>query len=191
MNDFILYCPKCGKKLTDYYYGYLKLYRCENPACDYKNKLTENTIDISYASNGISKALSNLCPYSFVIDSVRCASMESFLQSLKVKDIKLQIEICSLPGIFCNKIKDVYNDWKETQIVYWQGKEINRLSDEYSILIKRAYMDLYNQSVMFRYALSNSKDYNLIHSIGYNDKSETLLTQEEFISNLNFLRDIE
>jgi len=49
----------------------------------------------SYPSN----ALSNFAAHEFVIDGVRCASMEGFLQSLKFSNPDMQVHICSLIGI--------------------------------------------------------------------------------------------
>ena len=175
------YCPKCGSILDS-------LQKCTNLTCDYQLFGT-NTIDISYKAKGIAKALSNLAPYPFTFDDVLCSSMESFIQSLKVQDINVQKDICAKSGLFCNSIKDMFGDWRENQIVFWKGKAIKRDSEGYIELIQNAYDFLYIQSPLFRFALRSSKGYNLIHSIGLQDKTQTLLTEEEFISILDNLRD--
>lgn len=175
------YCPKCGKILDS-------LQKCTNLSCDYQ-LIHENTIDIGYKSKGIAKALSYLAPYPFTFDAIPCSSMESFIQSLKVYDIYVQKDICAKSGLFCNSIKEMFGDWRQNQIVFWKGKAIKRDSEEYIYLIETAYNYLLAQSPTFKFALQRSKGYNLIHSIGLQDKTQTLLTEEEFISILNNLRD--
>lgn len=43
-------------------------------------------MDIGSGNTYPSNALSNFAPHSFVIDGVKCASMEGFLQSLKTNN---------------------------------------------------------------------------------------------------------
>jgi len=184
MCDSKLYCPKCGKELAHRLNSW---YECLNDSCHYR--LTEeNTIDISFKSKGLAKALSNLCNYPFFMDGIYCDSMESFIQSLKVADPTTQADVCSKTGPFCYSLRTMFEDWRPSQTIYWMGKEINRHSDEYMDLLKRAYKKLYTDSDVFRYAINKSKGHKLIHSIGCTDDTETLLTPDEYISLLNYLR---
>ena len=187
MNKIKHYCPKCGKELAQRLDSY---YECVNDSCYYRLHEHE-TIDISFKSIGIAKALSNLCPYPFMLDGIYCQSMESFIQSLKISDEAVQEDICAHTGPFCYSIRTMFEDWRTTQTVYWKGKTIDRHSDEYIELLRRAYNTLYIQSDIFRYAIQKSKGYKLIHSIGCTDSTETLLTPDEYISFLNELRDEE
>ena len=185
MKNLKLYCPKCGSLLSKGYYS--TLYQCTDLSCDYK--LNEhNTIDIGYKSKGIAKALSNLSPYPFILDGVYCECMEAFIQSLKIQDIDVQKDVCSKPALFCYGIREMHDDWRISQTVYWRGKEIDRHSEEYMYLLRRAYKKLYDESPTFRYALEKSKGYTLIHSIGCTDDTQTLLTPDEYIQLLNELR---
>ena len=189
MDNLKRYCPKCGSEVI-YSLTTHHLYRCSNASCDYFLD-SENTIDIGYKAKGIQKALSNFCPYPFKFSGLDCASMESFIQSLKVnKGIVVQKDICSKPGPFCYSIREMLPDWRKDQIVYWCEKPYIRRSDDYTELLRRAYFSLYNQSPLFRYALKESKPYRLIHSIGSTDKTETLLTPDEYISILDWLRNL-
>lgn len=43
-------------------------------------------------------SLSNFAPNPFVIDGVKCSSMEGFLQSLKYNNIDMQKHFCTLVG---------------------------------------------------------------------------------------------
>lgn len=185
MNKLTLYCPKCGNELISYEKG---LYKCQKSNCNYT--LTgQNVIDISFKSKGIAKALSNLCPYTFKIAGVECASMESFIQSLKLKDPLLQEDICNKTGPFCYSIRTMFDDWRLTQKVYWRGKEYDRHSPEYILLLQKAYSKLYFYSDIFKYAINKAKDgnYTLIHSVGCTDKHETLLTPQEYIDLLHYV----
>lgn len=184
MHNFKFYCPKCGAPLT---YGCRVLYQCSNPSCNYRLD-DENTIDISFKSTGIAKALSNLCSYPFTFEAIHCSSMEAFIQSLKVKDPDVQRDICSKTGPFCYSIREIFDDWRITQTVHWKGIEIDRHSEEYTSLLRRAYVALLAQSPTFKYALLSSKGYRLSHSIGCIHKKETLLTPAEYINLLNHLR---
>lgn len=135
-------------------------------------------------------ALSNFAEHEFYIDNVKCSSMEGFLQSLKFKSIKKQQQMCLLTG------KDAKNStkyslaqlrWRITHNLYWQGKRINRFSDEYQKLLDKAYKSLSRNSD-FEKALKDSSSYTLTHSIGKTDKRKTVLTEYEFISRLERLR---
>ena len=188
MKILKLYCPHCGEPLT-YHHDPLQKYRLH--VCDKcKYSLTNSsTVDISFKSKGIAKALSNLCPYPFEFDGTKCASMESFIQSLRVKDIDMQIDVCSKSGPFCYSIRDLLGDWRETQSVYWQGKPIFREGNQYFMLLTKAYEALIEQSPIFYNALKQVKENNweLIHSVGCTTSSKTLLTPSEYIAILNHL----
>lgn len=188
MNKLTLYCAVCGEELVKEHDSImmLDLWKCKK--CNYI--LTNpNTIDISFKSKGLAKALSNLCPYPFEFDGVKCSSMEAFIQSLKVQDTEVQKDICSKTALFCYNIRYMFNDWRETGTVYWQGKSIKRQDEEYMVLLRRAYQSLLNQSPIFYYALKKTKieGYTLMHSIGCTDPSETLLTPNEFTAILDHL----
>ena len=131
-------------------------------------------------------ALSNFAPHPFVIDGVECASMEGFLQSLKFSNPDMQREVCKLVGKAA-KFKGKPKKWYRTQILYWQGKEYKRDSEEYQELLDRAY-DALSQNTGFQRALLATGNATLTHSIGKNKQSETVLTVKEFISRLYKIR---
>lgn len=188
MNELKLYCPKCGKELKDVsdHVKKISLFVCDE--CRY---LLPNPkiIDISFKAKGLAKALSNLCAYPFEFDGVKCTSMEGFIQSLKVQNPRVQEDICSKSGPFCHSIREIHDDWRDTQNVYWKGKEICRHNYEYMSLLIKAYEALVNQSPLYYYALKKVKEngYKLAHTIGCSDPTETLLTPDEFIKILWYL----
>lgn len=143
-------------------------------------------MDIGSGNGYPSAALSNFAPHPFVLDGVEIASMEGFLQSLKFKNEEMQKYVCSLIGRTA-KFKGKDKKWWKEQTLYWQGKEYKRDSEEYQILLNRAYNALY-ENESFKKALEASKPAILTHSIGKNDESRTVLTQAEFCGRLMKLR---
>lgn len=143
-------------------------------------------MDIGSGNSYPSNALSNFAPHPFIIDGVECASMEGFLQSLKFKNPEMQKHVCTLVGKAA-KFKGKDKKWWKEQKLYWQGKEYARESEEYQLLLNRAYNALY-QNTGFRAALEASKPAILTHSIGKNDETHTVLTQSEFCGRLMKLR---
>lgn len=144
-------------------------------------------MDIGSKNGYPSSSLSNFAPHPFIIDGVECNSMEGFLQSLKFESIEMQKYVCTLVGSKA-KFKGKNKNWWRTQTLYWQGKPIDRHSDEYQELLDRAYNAL-NQNTGFRKALESTKGCTLTHAIGRKDPTHTILTQSEFCSRLMKLRD--
>lgn len=174
-------CKKCSNVLS-YYSNEKCTYVCVCKYCGYINRI----LDISY-DDEISAPLSNLFPHKFVIDGVKCQSMESFIQSLRVEDVDVQRKICEeYSGYMAYKMRLALPDWTEKEIVYWQNKKIIREFEEYDKLITRAY-DMLFENEVFRYFLNIAKDYVLIYNIGGKSIDKTLLTQDEYIGQLNRL----
>lgn len=145
-----------------------------------------NTLDIH--SNGLypSNVLSNLCSNGFRIDGMVCSSMEGFLQSLKRKELDKQRQICSMKGGNARKMS--VTSWQTDQIVWWKGQAIDRQSEEYQQLIRRAYLAMFEQSERFRTALMQTRGMILVHSCGEENPYKTILTQTEFCGILTELR---
>ncbi len=150
-----------------------------------------NVIDIHSKGGYPSCALSNFAEYEFYVDGIKCSSMEGFLQSLKFRNVRKQRKICLLSGIDAKNASRrtfAHFRWRITHKLYWQGKPINRFSDEYHTLLDNAYNELAkNQD--FRKAVEAATDSKLIHSIGKSDARKTILTEYEFVSRLTRIRD--
>ncbi|AAQ81436.1 gp30.3 [Aeromonas phage 31] len=144
-------------------------------------------MDIGSGASWPSCALSNFAPHEFYIDGVRCASIEGFLQSLKFKSPEMQEHVCSLVGKAA-KFKGKKKNWWRDQTLYWRGKPMHRQSDAYSELISRAY-DEVSKNSGFKRAILATRNSSLTHSMGKNKKNETVLTEQEFCSNLYRVRD--
>ena len=143
-------------------------------------------MDIGSGAGFPAAALSNFTPHPFLFDGVECSSMEGLLQSFKFKDINMQIEVCKLVGRAA-KFKGKKKKWWKEQILYWQGKEYKRDSDEYQELLDRAFAALATNSG-FQKALLATGNAVLTHSIGKNKINETVLTKQEFCSRLMKIR---
>ena len=144
-------------------------------------------MDIGSGSGFPSAALSNFAPHPFVIDGVECNSMEGFLQSLKFSNPEMQKEVCQLVGKAA-KFKGKKKKWWRTQTLHWQGREIPRDSEEFQLLLDRAFEAL-AQNKSFRAALLATGNAVLTHSIGKQKITETVLTRQEFCSRLMRIRE--
>ena len=146
-----------------------------------------NTLDIR--SNGLypSNVLSKLCSNGFRLDGILCGSMEGFLQSLKHKEKDKQLQICSMKG--GNARKHSVTSWQTDQIVWWKGQAIDRQSEEYQKLLRRAYQAMFDQSERFRSALMSTRGITLIHSSGVKNPFKTIITEQEFCQILTEMRD--
>ena len=105
----------------------------------------KTVIDIHSKGEYPSDALSNYVEYEFYVDGIKCASMEGFLQSLKFKNTEKQKKVCLLSASEAkNSSRRSFAQlrWEMTHTLYWQGKAINRYSDEYQKLIDKAYSEL-------------------------------------------------
>lgn len=149
-----------------------------------------NVIDIHSKGEYPSCSLSNFAEYEFYLDNVKCLSMEGFLQSLKFRNTKKQKQVCLLAG------KEAKNStryttaqlrWRISHNLYWQGRRINRFSDEYQKLIDRAY-DMLSQNEDFQKALKDTSSCKLTHSVGKRDMRKTVLTEYELISRVERIR---
>jgi predicted NAD-dependent protein-ADP-ribosyltransferase YbiA (DUF1768 family) len=147
--------------------------------------------DICYSYQYPYGVLCNFTPSHFHFDGVEINSMEGFLQSLKVKDTAAQEKVCKLPGFIAKKVGNYLkrSEKFDREHLFWKGKEYNRYSPEYQKLLQRAYNAKYSQDSEFRAVLNSSKGYTLTHDIGKTDPNDTILTEKEFIDNLNRLRD--
>ncbi len=146
-----------------------------------------NTLDIR--SNGMypSGVLSNLCSNAFRLDGVLCNSMEGFLQSLKHQDPNKQRQICQLKG--GNARKRSVSSWQTDQIVWWREQAIDRQSNDYQRLLRRAYQALFDQNERFRAALMATRGTTLTHTSGETDPFKTILTASELCQMLTEIRD--
>ncbi len=144
-------------------------------------------MDIGSGKGYPASALSNFAPHPFTLDGVEIASCEGFLQSLKFKNFDMQIEVCKLVGKAA-KFKGRPKKWFMTQKLYWKNVEYDRKSDEYQVLLDRAY-DALSKNTSFQKALLASGKSTLTHSIGKSKENETILTKREFTSRLLKIRE--
>lgn len=144
-------------------------------------------IDIKLKSEGSVSVLSNLYDDPFTFDGITFSSAESFLQGLKFKDTEKQNRVFAMSGKAARKAGKHHNWYKLTGNLYYQGKKINRYSEDYDnlITIPFACRFYYNTDGKFRQALLDTELKTLEHSIGKTEKCKTILTQDEYLERLN------
>lgn len=144
-------------------------------------------VDIKAKADFPAGALSNFAPHAFTFDGVACRCMEGLLQSFKIADEAEQVRVCGLAGPVAQSVGRKH-DWQTTGTLWWRGTLYDRLSDDYQLLLDRAFDALFEQSKTFRDALAATGDAQLAHSFGRDDPCETILTSSEFVSRLERLR---
>ena len=149
--------------------------------------MRNHAIDIASKAPYPAGALSNFAAHAFTLDGIACASMESFLQSLKFEDAARQVDICGYKSGKAQGIGRRHN-WQAEGRLWWRGEPVERLSDAYQALLDRAYEALFAQSAAFRDALAATGDADLVHSMGRVYPANTVLTADEFCTRLTVLR---
>ena len=149
---------------------------------------TDHVIHCDYRSTGLAHKLSNLCGYEFVLDGIRCGSIEGFLQSLKFRDDADAHSVRRLNGTKCFFAGQKGNGWKVGQVLWWNGVGYQRSSKEYAMLLERAYNACFDQNEVFSDALFMSRHYELRHDFGKTDMMDSVLTRTEYLYNLYRLR---
>ena len=148
-------------------------------------------MNIGSSSGYPSSSLSNFAGHRFEIDGIQCNSMEGLLQAFKYEKIDSQIATCQLIGFSAKKKGSGRNSyWQEKQTLWWNGVAYPRKSKDYQFLLNRAYNALYLQNESFRKCLEDAGNAIFTHSIGRNNEKETVLTEREFCSRLQHLKDI-
>ena len=146
----------------------------------------DDTIDINSRAAGPAGRLSNYTERHFILDGVECRSIEGALQSLKCPDVNQQRDICRLVGGWATRAGKAF-DWEKDQLLYWRGDVYPRRSVEYHQLISRIYDAAFEQDFSFREDLSALRDKEIGHRMGRTNPSQTILTRQEFISQLKRL----
>lgn len=144
-------------------------------------------MDIGVGPSLVESELSNFTARSFMFRGFPVASMEGLLQALKFADCRRQLEIMLMVGVKA-KGKGRKKRWWESQTLFWQGKAIDRHSQEYQDLLDEAFEAMFNQDKSAAATLIATGDAVLEHSIGKTDPRLTVLTQAEFTSRLTRIR---
>ncbi|MDO5557201.1 MAG: hypothetical protein Q4G05_03040 [Clostridia bacterium] len=156
-----------------------------------KERISENEkwINVGYNLRGdFSQTLSNLFPYEFIFRGKKLKCIENFFQGLNFKNKKEQNLLFKYFGTQNIRVKcaTTYN-WKDSGIVYWQGKGINRFSKEYDDIVDELYICAI-QNPLYRSILKKC-DKDIIHSMGKDNKRDSTYTRLELETQLNCLKD--
>lgn len=147
-------------------------------------------IDISSRSEGLAKTLSNFERRPFRLGGWIVLSIESALQAVKFKDVAQQSHVSEeLHGYKAWKYgQDHGSGWKLNQTLWWQGQPMGRESADYADWLHDLYTAQYEQSRELREDLLATVGFKLRHTRGLHDPQRTVLTEVEYLAQLNRLR---
>ncbi|MDZ4838191.1 MAG: hypothetical protein SGJ27_30780 [Candidatus Melainabacteria bacterium] len=131
--------------------------------------------------------LSNFPLRPFIFRGLPANSMEGLLQALKFGDPEKQKLVMTLVGKAA-KFKGKKKRWWRDQTLFWQGTAIKRDSDEFQLLLDEAFDALFTQNEEARQTLLATGDAVLTHTMGKQDPTTTVLTEQEFVSRLMGIR---
>lgn len=150
-----------------------------------------NFINVGYNfKNSLSRNLSNLYPIHFKFRGKWVNSIEGVLQGIKHKDKKLQNLVLKYSGLdaYHTRGSNTLDFWGKSGILYWQGKQIKRDSEEYQIFLDELYLSAIKNPLYKKCLVSTDEKY-ILHHIGNENINETVLTRFEYEQRLNSLRD--
>jgi predicted NAD-dependent protein-ADP-ribosyltransferase YbiA (DUF1768 family) len=146
-------------------------------------------IDINGGStNPVAARLSNFTLRTFDFDGIQCLSIEGVLQAFKFEDKKTQLHSCLISPKKAKNLGTKNPQWKINQKLFWWEYVYPRQSFVYESLVARLYDTAYNQDPTFKDDLLALGDEEICHSIGKTDPRDTVLTEAEFLFQLNRLR---
>lgn len=146
-------------------------------------------INVASSAGWPGNVISNFAATPFVIDEVKCASAEGFIQALKFASPEMQRYICGLVGRAAKLAgKKATSRIKRKQKVWWQGQEFGFRSDGHFELIERSLREKFTQSDRARRAILATRDATLSHSVGHSESPYTSLPAREFLRMLHKIR---
>ncbi|MBE7076358.1 MAG: hypothetical protein E7374_00500 [Clostridiales bacterium] len=150
----------------------------------------ENFINVGYNfKNSKAKALSNLFPIKFKFRGKIVNSIEGVLQGIKYKNQTIQNQILEYSGLdaYHTRSANSLDFWSNSGLLYWQGKEIVRESEEYQLFLDELYLSVLKNPLYQQFLLATENKY-ILHHIGCENANETVLTRFEYEQRLNSLR---
>lgn len=140
--------------------------------------------------NSLARNLSNLYPISFKFRGKKVSSIEGVLQGIKYKDKKMQNLVLKYSGLdaYHTRGANSANFWGNEGILYWQGKPLNRHSEDYQLFLDELYISALKNPI-YKSSLLATKNKYLLHHIGNTNPKETVLTREEYEIRINTLRE--
>lgn len=151
----------------------------------------ENFINAGYGfKNSVARGLSNLYPMSFKFRGKKVNSIEGVLQGIKYKDKKTQNHVFKYSGLdaYHTRGANAKDFWGNEGKLYWQGREMDRKSEEYQLFLDELYISAVKNPLYKRILLATGDKY-LLHHIGNEDINQTVLTRFEYEERLNSLRE--
>jgi predicted NAD-dependent protein-ADP-ribosyltransferase YbiA (DUF1768 family) len=147
-------------------------------------------VNVYSKAKGLGAILSNFARTPFVLDGVECASMEGFIQGLKVEEPAKQRSICARHGARAKRAGTKVRNRKawNSQTVWWQGHPVPYRSEAHFELIRRALEAKFDQDRTARDALIATGDAELIHDTGKPESPRTSLPAARLLAMLRAIR---
>ncbi len=140
----------------------------------------------------VARKLSNFSKDGFVIDGIKMASVEGFVQGIKfpefpIEDIRRDIAF-RLAGKEAKKIGGEAAKF-EQEFVWWKGKKIIYGSTEHYALNERAIRAKFEQNPEAMAALLSTKGKKITHELGGEENPKTCLPKAKFCRILTKIRE--
>lgn len=146
-------------------------------------------LDCNLCMEFASNSLSAFSKFYFTIDGVKCISVESFLQSLKFKNIKKQQLICDMPPEQAVKLGNKKKLWKQTDNLWWKGNKIKRSSSDYQLLLNCVFDELCKNNNFIR-VLMDCGNIEILRTVNTIGRHSVMLSEDEFVSRLVNMRSL-
>lgn len=145
------------------------------------------TINAAFKSDDArGRVLSNLSPHGFILDGVRCGSVEGFIQGIKLPpDDPRREETLAAHGFAAWKMR-VH---AKGEFVWWNGMTITYRSPEHAALIRRAIEAKFAQNPDALEALKATRGLTIIHETGHPESPTTTLPAVVYCEILTTIRD--
>ena len=157
---------------------------------EYRTKIMKNEIiNMFRDSPWPGNVLSNFAKTPFEIDGIKCSCSESFIQSLKIKNVNDQKDFCLLQGQEAWELgSKLTNQIFESGHIWWIGDSIPLHSDQHFNLVKRGLYAKFTQSKIALDALHATGETKLIHDYGQKVGKRESLPVEIFCSIVTNIR---
>lgn len=144
-------------------------------------------MEIGNGKGPVLSQLSTMANHTFVIDDVKCTSLESFIQSLKFERATQCISVAGDKAKTAKERGKKQFNWCSNGHVHWKGQPMDRDSALYWHFLEHVFMEVAKQSSSFATALIESGDLEFT-CIGKSLPSETPITEKEYVRLMNKTR---
>ena len=144
-------------------------------------------MEISSGKGHSISLLSTMAAHSFKIDDVKCASIESFIQSMKFDKPSLAASIAGDKSKSAKERGKKNFNWDKDGLIFWKGVGFNRESKQHQDFLDSVIYEVTKQCPEFAKALLETGDSELVCP-GKTRVTESPVTEQEFCLSLTRAR---